>query len=118
MQEKFIKATIKEAQKAAKKLEVPVGAVAVRNNKIIARAHNTRETSLDPTAHAEILCIRKAAKKIGRWQLFDITLYISLKPCPMCKQAIKQARIKKVIVAPAKYGKILSTFFKQLRKSK
>jgi tRNA(adenine34) deaminase len=116
MSEKFIKACIKEAQKAAKKLEVPVGAIAVKDGKIIARAHNTREKSKDPFAHAEILCMRKAAKKIGRWQLFDVTLYVSLPPCPMCRQAIKQARIKKVVIAPKKYGKILTTFFKQLRR--
>jgi tRNA(Arg) A34 adenosine deaminase TadA len=64
-----------------------------------------------------MLCIRKAGKKIGRWQLFDVTLYVTLNPCPMCRQAIKQARIKKVIVAPKKYGKILTDFFSKLRKN-
>ena len=118
MSKDFIMEAINEAKKAAKKLEVPVGAIAVKDGKILARAHNTRESSHDATAHAEILCIRKAGKKLGGWRLHQVTLYVSLKPCPMCREAIKQARIKKVIVAPKKYGNILTNFFVKLRKTK
>lgn len=87
----------KEAQKADKKEEVPIGCVITKDGKIIARAHNLRETKKDPMAHAEILAIQKAAKKIGDWRLNECELYVTLEPCPMCAWAIIQSRIKKVI---------------------
>lgn len=94
---KFMREALKEAQKAFDKGEVPVGAVAVHEGKIIARAHNKRETTADPTAHAEILCIQKTAKKLGGWRLGKVTLYSTLEPCMMCAGAIIHARIKELV---------------------
>lgn len=93
----YMKEAIKEAMKAEQKDEVPIGAVIVKNGKIIARAHNTRETKQISTHHAEIKCIEKACKKIGFWRLDDCELYVTLEPCPMCAGAIFQSRIKRVI---------------------
>lgn len=86
----------KEAIKAKKEDEVPVGAVIVKDNKIIARAYNKKEKNNDPLGHAEILCIKKACKKLGDWYLKDCELYVTLEPCVMCCGAIINARIKKV----------------------
>jgi len=86
-----------EARKAASKAEVPIGCVIVREEKIIARAHNLRESAKDPSAHAELLAIRKAAKKFGAWRLLDCTLYVTLEPCLMCMGAIILARIPLVV---------------------
>ena len=94
--EKFMKEALKEAQKAYKKLEVPVGAIIVKNGKIVARAHNLEETKNDTTKHAEILAIEKASKKLGNWRLIDCEMYVTLEPCPMCAGAIVNSRIKKV----------------------
>ncbi|MFC1559575.1 tRNA adenosine(34) deaminase TadA [Candidatus Margulisiibacteriota bacterium] len=94
---RFMKQALKEAEKAFSKEEVPVGAVAVVDGKIIARAHNQRENFIDPTAHAEILCIKKAAKKLGSWRLDEVTLYSTLEPCPMCAGAIVHSRIKDLV---------------------
>ena len=94
--EKFMKEALKEAQKAYKKLEVPVGAIIVKNGKIVARAHNLKETKNDTTKHAEILAIEKASKKLGNWRLIDCEMYVTLEPCPMCAGAIVNSRIKKV----------------------
>lgn len=85
------------AKKAAEKDEVPVGALIVREGKIIARAYNKRETLKSPTAHAELLAIQKAAKKLGGWRLPGCTLYVTLEPCPMCAGAIVNARIPIVV---------------------
>ena len=87
---------IKEAKKACEKLEVPVGAVIVKDGKIIARAHNQKETKFDTTKHAEILAIQKASKKLKSWRLIDCEMYVTLEPCPMCAGAIIQSRIKKI----------------------
>lgn len=92
----FMAQAIDEAKKALKKNEVPVGAVIVKNDKIIARAHNLRETENQATYHAEILCIQKACKKLGSWRLDDCDLYVTLEPCPMCAGAIINARIRSV----------------------
>ena len=88
---------LKEAKKALLLKEVPVGAVIVYNDKIIARAYNKRETLNRSTAHAEILAIEKASKKLESWRLEDCIMYITLEPCLMCSGAIIQSRIKKVI---------------------
>jgi len=88
---------LKEAEIAYSHQEVPVGAVIVYQNKIIARAHNQKEELQDPTAHAEILAIRKAVKYLGSWHLEDFTLYVTLEPCPMCAYAMLQARIKRLV---------------------
>jgi len=88
---------LKEAEIAYSHQEVPVGAVIVYKNKIIARAHNQKEELQDPTAHAEILAIQLAAKRSGSWHLEDIDLYVTLEPCPMCAYAMLQARINRLI---------------------
>ena len=100
MQEKeiYMKEAIKEAKKAAKKLEVPVGCVIVKEGKIIARAHNQKETKSDTTKHAEIIAIQKASKKIGGWRLLECDMYVTLEPCSMCAGAMIQARIRKVYI--------------------
>lgn len=94
--EKFMKAALKLAVKADEKNEVPVGAVVVFDGKIIARAHNSRSTAADPTAHAEILALRKAGKKLGHWNLEGCELYVTKEPCVMCSGAVVLSRIKKV----------------------
>ncbi len=96
--EKFMKEALKEAKKADKKLEVPVGCVIVKDGKIIARAHNIKETKQDTTKHAEIIAIQKASKKLETWRLLDTQMYVTLEPCSMCAGAIIQARIKKVYI--------------------
>lgn len=96
-EEKYMKLALKEAKKAYALKEVPIGAVIVMGDKVIARAHNLRETKKISINHAEILAIQKANKKLGVWQLEDAELYVTLEPCPMCAGAILQSRIKKVI---------------------
>ena len=96
--EKFMKEALKEAQKAYEKLEVPVGAVIVKDGKIIARAHNQKETKKDTTKHAEMLAIQKASKKLESWRLIDCERYVTLEPCSMCAGAIINSRIKKIYI--------------------
>ena len=98
MQEEFMQVALKEAKKAYKKLEIPVGAVIVKNGEIIAKAHNIKEEKKDTTKHAEIIAIQKASKKLESWRLNDCELYVTLEPCPMCAGAIIQSRIKKVYI--------------------
>jgi tRNA(adenine34) deaminase len=86
-----------EARKAEAKNEVPIGCVIVLGGRIIARGHNLRETSQDPAAHAELIAIRKAARKLGSWRLLNCTLYVTLEPCTMCMGAIILARIPAVV---------------------
>ena len=93
----FMREALKEAKKALYKNEVPIGAIIVKNGQIISRAHNLKETLNDPTAHAEILAIKKASKILGNWRLADCHIYTTLEPCPMCAGAIIQARIGKLI---------------------
>jgi len=92
-----MKMALAEAEKGFKKDEVPVGAVVVADGKVIARAHNLRESLVDPTAHAEILALKKAGKKLGGWRLNDATLYTTLEPCPMCAGAVVHSRIKELV---------------------
>lgn len=96
MKEYFMNQAIKEAFKALKQNEVPVGAVIVRDGKIIARGYNQRESKNLATCHAEISAINKACKKLNSWRLDDCELYVTLEPCIMCAGAIINARIKKV----------------------
>ena len=140
-----MKEAIKEAKKAYEKLEIPVGAVIVKNGKIIARAHNLKETKQTVTAHAEILAIGKANKKLKNWRLLDCDIYVTLEPCQMCMGAIISSRIKNIYIGTLdpkkeekldikkyeeKYGVkietgimqkeseyILKNFFKDLRKN-
>jgi len=96
MPQEFMKEALKEAGKALKKQEAPIGAVIVKDGKIIARGHNLRESKQDSTLHAEMICIKKACKKLESWRLEDCDIYITLEPCPMCAGAILQSRIKNV----------------------
>ena len=111
-QEKFMKQALKEAQKAYEKLEVPVGAIIVKDGKIIARAHNLKETKHDTTKHAEILAIQKASKKLNSWRLIDCEMYVTLEPCSMCAGALINSRIKKVYIGAKdeKTGAVGSVF--------
>lgn len=145
MEEKFMNEALKEARKAYEKLEIPVGAVIVKNGKIISRAHNLKETKKTATAHAEILAIQKANKKLNNWRLIDCDMYVTLEPCSMCMGAIVSSRIKNIYIGTLdqkkeekidiqkykeeydvniKYGicgaeceSILKEFFKDLRKN-
>ena len=96
--EKYMKEALKQAKKAYAIEEVPIGCVIVQNDKIIARAYNRRNTDKCTLSHAEILAIKKAAKKTGDWRLEDCTIYITLEPCQMCAGAIVQARIPRVVI--------------------
>jgi len=93
-----MKEALKEAKKAYKKDETPVGAVIVKDGIVIARAHNEKELRMDPTLHAEISAIRKACKKLGTWRLNDCDMYVTLEPCAMCAGAIIQARIGRLFI--------------------
>lgn len=93
-----MKEALKEAQKAYEKLEVPVGAIIVKDGKIIARAHNLREKKQSTTAHAEILAIEKASKKLNSWRLIDCDMYVTLEPCTMCMGAIISARVRNLYI--------------------
>lgn len=90
-----------EARQAFDEGEVPVGAVVVHHERVIAAAHNQREALRDPTAHAEMVAITQAAETLGSWRLLDCTLYITLEPCPMCAGAIVQARLPTVVYGAA-----------------
>ncbi|HNZ50050.1 MAG TPA: tRNA adenosine(34) deaminase TadA [Bacilli bacterium] len=93
----FMRQAIKQAQKAYELLEVPVGCVLVKDNKIIASAYNKREHKQSSLAHAEMLAIAKASKKLHNWVLEDVTMYVTLEPCLMCTGAIFQSRLKRVV---------------------
>ena len=97
LDEKFMKEALKEAMKAYKEDEVPVGCVIVKDDKIIARGHNQKEKKNNAILHAEIVTLTKAQKKLNDWHLNDCTLYVTLEPCLMCTGAIIQTRIKKVV---------------------
>ena len=97
-EEKYMKAAIREAKKARALEEVPIGCVIVRNDKIIARGYNRRNTEGNTLAHAELSAIKKASKKTGDWRLEDCTMYVTLEPCQMCAGAIVQSRMQKVVI--------------------
>ena len=93
---KFMKLALKEAEKAFLKEEIPVGAIIVKDGKVISRAYNSKETSKNACGHAEILAIQKACKKLNSWRLLDCEMYVTLEPCPMCAGALINSRISKV----------------------
>lgn len=96
--ENFMRIALNEARKSFDEDEVPVGAVIVKEDKVIAKAHNLKEKRKSPIAHAEILAIEKACKKLDNWRLDGCEMFVTLEPCSMCKSAIEQARISKVYV--------------------
>ncbi|MBQ9267051.1 MAG: nucleoside deaminase [Clostridia bacterium] len=99
MNEKFMKLALKEAKKAYEKQEVPIGAVIVKDDIVIAKAHNLREVKNQACAHAEILAIEKACKKLDNWRLEECDMYVTLEPCAMCAGAILNARMRNVYIA-------------------
>ena len=99
--EVWMRLALQEARLAAADGEIPVGAVLVRDGQEIARAHNLRETQHDPTAHAEILCMRKAAERLGTWRLRACTLYVTLEPCPMCAGAMVMSQLSACVYGAA-----------------
>lgn len=96
--QRYMRQAIKLARKAAELGEVPIGCVIVHNEKVIGRGYNRRKTDKSTLAHAEIIAIRKACKKIEDWRLEECTMYVTLEPCQMCAGAIVQARIPKVVI--------------------
>lgn len=97
--EQYMRLALEQAQLAYEQGEIPVGAVAVCQGHVIARAYNTKERAKDPTAHAEMTAIRIAAQHLGGWRLIDVTLYCTMEPCPMCAGAMIQARLPRLVYA-------------------
>jgi tRNA(adenine34) deaminase len=97
MNEYYMKIAFKLAKKALKYNEVPVGAIIVKNNKIIAKAYNKKEKTHDVTKHAEIIAISKACRKLKNWRLENCEMYVTMEPCMMCSGAIEQSRLKKIV---------------------
>jgi tRNA(adenine34) deaminase len=93
----FMRLALREAERALEHDDVPIGAVIVRDDEVIASAHNERELRQDPTAHAEILALREAARAVGSWRILDAALYVTLEPCAMCAGAIVLARLPRVV---------------------
>jgi tRNA(adenine34) deaminase len=108
----FMGLALAEAQLAAEEGEVPIGAVLVKNGEVISRAHNRRENDKDATAHAEMLVIRDACQKLGRWRLSGTTLYVTIEPCPMCAGALVMSRVDRLVYGSPDYkaGAVESLF--------
>jgi tRNA(adenine34) deaminase len=108
----YMRMALREAEAAFPRGEVPVGCVVVRNGRVLARAHNLRETLKDPTAHAEILALREAAESYGAWHLDGTTVYVTVEPCCMCAGALVNARVERLVygVADPKSGACESLF--------
>lgn len=98
--ETYMRMALEEATRASSEGEVPIGAVVVREGKVLSRAHNRKEALADPTAHAEILALRAAAEAIGHWRLTDADIYVTLEPCAMCAGAMVQARVRRCVFGP------------------
>lgn len=92
---------LEEARQAAAEGEIPVGAVLVKDGQVLAKAHNRREADHDPTAHAEMLCMREAAKRLGDWRLRGCTLFVTLEPCPMCAGAMLMSQLSECVYGAA-----------------
>ena len=110
--EEYMKLAIEEAKKAATLGEVPIGAVIVVNDEVVATGHNMRETWNDATAHAEVIAIQNACKKLQGWRLENATMYVTMEPCPMCAGAIFMSRMKRLVygVPDSKAGAVESLF--------
>lgn len=115
LDELFMEEAIKEAKKALKKGEVPVGAIIVKNEQIVGRGYNLKETHKDPIYHAEIIAIRKAVKKIGDWRLYDSIIYVTLEPCLMCFGAIVNSRIRKIVYGAENIEEGFSKFITDIK---
>lgn len=102
--EYFMREALKEARKAYERLEVPVGVVIVKDNKIIARGYNQKESKNSPIKHAEIIAIEKACKKLNNWRLNDCDMYVTLEPCSMCAGAIINSRIRKIYIGAMEHN--------------
>lgn len=111
-EKKFMKLALLEAEKAVKAGEVPVGAIIVKDGKVLSAAHNRQEELQDATAHAEVLAIRQAAERLGNWRLTGCTLYVTMEPCTMCSGAIFNSRIDRLIFGcrDSKAGGVESLF--------
>jgi len=110
--EEFMREALLEARKALALEEVPIGAVLVREGRIIGRGHNLRETAVDPTAHAEIIALREAARALGAWRLAGTTMYVTIEPCPMCAGALVLARVEHLVYgAPDPKGGGVDTLY-------
>ncbi len=110
--EHFMSLALKEAEAAFMEGEVPVGAILVKENRVIAIAHNTKEAKIDPTSHAELTVLREGASETGNWRLTDTTLYVTKEPCVMCAGAMVNARLGKLIYGckDNKYGAAASQY--------
>lgn len=97
----YMELALFEAEKAEREGEIPIGAVLVFRDTVLAAAHNRRETDYDPTAHAEILALRRGAERLGRWRLTECTLYVTIEPCAMCAGAVMNARISRLVYGAA-----------------
>ena len=97
----YMRLALEEAQKAAAEGEIPVGAVLIKDGEVIAAAHNRREADHDPSAHAEMLCMRQAAQALGAWRLRGCTLYVTLEPCPMCAGAMVMSQLGRCVYGAA-----------------
>lgn len=97
----YMELALLEAEKAEREGEIPIGAVLVFRDTVLAAAHNRRETDYDPTAHAEILALRRGAARLGRWRLTECTLYVTIEPCAMCAGAVMNARISRLVYGAA-----------------
>ncbi|HSZ14894.1 MAG TPA: tRNA adenosine(34) deaminase TadA [Solirubrobacteraceae bacterium] len=93
----FMRLAVREAERALEHDDVPIGAVLVRDGELVALAHNERELRQDPTAHAEVIVLREAARELGSWRLLDTVMYVTLEPCAMCAGAIVLARVPRVV---------------------
>jgi tRNA(adenine34) deaminase len=94
---RWMREALAEAEKAPAHGDVPVGAIAVHEGEIVGRGHNRREVDGDPTAHAEMIALREAARAVGSWRLHEVTLYCTLEPCPMCAGAMVQAHLGRLV---------------------
>ncbi|HUN77924.1 MAG TPA: tRNA adenosine(34) deaminase TadA [Solirubrobacteraceae bacterium] len=100
-EEYFMRMALREAHRALKHEDVPIGAVVVHGGEVVAAAHNEREARQDPTAHAELLALREAARRLGSWRVLESVLYVTLEPCAMCAGAIVLARVPRVVYGAA-----------------
>ncbi|WP_245632842.1 tRNA adenosine(34) deaminase TadA [Alicyclobacillus kakegawensis] len=110
LDEHYMSLALEAARRAAERGEVPIGAVIVQGGEVVATAHNWRETWADPTAHAELLALRAASRRLGTWRLAECDLYVTLEPCPMCAGAVMLARVRRLVygAADAKGGAVQS----------